>query len=60
MSDRTVPTIGFDAWLKDLETVANTIGAPFVPMGMSQGAALANAQAAKRPDRVSALIIIGG
>lgn len=60
LSDRTVSTINFDAWLDDLETVARPIDAPFVLIGMSQGAALSVAYAAKHPGKVSKLVIIGG
>jgi pimeloyl-ACP methyl ester carboxylesterase/DNA-binding CsgD family transcriptional regulator len=61
LSDRDPANISFQAWLEDLETVADTITAPKFPiLGMSQGAALAIAYALLHPDRVSKLVLVGG
>jgi len=40
LSDRHVERIGFEAWAEDLEAVTAGLDAPFVLLGMSQGAAL--------------------
>ncbi len=61
MSDRDVADLSFPAFVRDLETVADTVGLPSFPLlGMSQGAAASIAYAVRNPGRVSALILIGG
>lgn len=61
LSDRDVPELSFDAWVRDLETVVNAAGCEtFALLGISQGAAIAIAYAASHPDRVSHLILHGG
>jgi len=61
LSDRTGAPLSLDAWLADLEAVLNAAGLPrFALLGCSQGAAIAVACAARHPERVSALAIIGG
>lgn len=61
LSDRDVPRLGLEAWVADLEAVVDATGFPRVALfGMSQGAAIAVAYAARHPDRVSRLICIGG
>jgi pimeloyl-ACP methyl ester carboxylesterase/DNA-binding CsgD family transcriptional regulator len=61
LSDRTVPRLGLDAWLEDLEAVIDATGFSRVALfGMSQGAAIAVAYAARHPERVSHLIVLGG
>src|SRR3712207_4915435 len=58
LSSRRVEDISFDAWLRDLETVVDSLGLQRFPlMGISQGAAIAVAYAAKHPERVSQLIL---
>lgn len=60
LSDRSPSEISFEAWLADLETVADTIDAHSFPiLGMSQGGALAIAFAARHPERVSRLLLFG-
>ncbi|MBL8359983.1 MAG: alpha/beta fold hydrolase [Rubrivivax sp.] len=53
--------LDLDAWLGDVEQLAETIAAPtFALVGQSQGAALAIAYAARHPHRVSRLVLHGG
>jgi len=61
LSDWDAADISFDAWVQDLEQVADT-AAPkrFALFGMSQGVPVAVAYAAKHPERVSHLILYGG
>lgn len=60
LSDRTAAPLSLDAWLTDLEAV---IGAAklerFSLLGCSQGGAISIAYAAKHPERVSSLILLG-
>ena len=61
MSQRAVAEISFEAWMKDLEAVADAAGLErFALFGCSQGAASAIAYAVKHPKRVSHLILYGG
>jgi pimeloyl-ACP methyl ester carboxylesterase/DNA-binding CsgD family transcriptional regulator len=61
LSDRDVSRLGLEAWVADLEAVVDATGFPRVALfGMSQGAAIAVAYAARHPDRVSHLICLGG
>jgi len=60
LSDREVPEISLDAWVRDLESVVDVAGLERFPLlGLSQGAAIAIAYAAKHPERVSHLILYG-
>ncbi len=60
LSDWEVPNFGFDAWVSDLETVVDAAGLDTFPLlGVSQGGAVAIAYAARHPDRVSKLILVG-
>ena len=60
LSDWEVSDISFEAWVSDLETVADTVGWQRFPlMGMSQGCAISIAYAVKHPQRVSHLILYG-
>ena len=61
LSDRTADTLSLDAWVADLEAVVDAAGLErFALLGCSQGCAVAVAYAARHPERVSALVILGG
>ncbi|HEX9672301.1 MAG TPA: alpha/beta fold hydrolase [Burkholderiales bacterium] len=61
LSDRGVVDISFEAWVRDLESVADAARLErFAVLGVSQGAAIAIAYAARHPERVSHLILYGG
>lgn len=61
LSDRSVADISFESWVRDLETVADAAQLErFAVLGVSQGAAIAAAYAARHPERVSHLILFGG
>jgi len=61
LSDWEVPSFSFQDWVDDLETVVDAVGLDRFPLlGVSQGAAVAIAYAARRPERVSRLILAGG
>jgi pimeloyl-ACP methyl ester carboxylesterase/DNA-binding CsgD family transcriptional regulator len=61
LSDRNVAEISFEAWVRDVETVADAAQLErFTVLGVSQGAAIAVAYAARHPERVSHLILYGG
>jgi len=61
LSDWLVPELSFASWLRDLETLTQTLQAPrFALLGISQGASIAIAYAAKHPERVSHLVLHGG
>jgi len=61
LSDRHPPRLGLDAWVEDLDAVVRESGFRRVALfGMSQGAAIAVAYAARHPQRVSHLICLGG
>jgi pimeloyl-ACP methyl ester carboxylesterase len=60
LSDRDAP-ISFDAAVEDLEAVVYAAGLErFALLGISQGAAVSLAFAARRPERVSKLVLAGG
>jgi pimeloyl-ACP methyl ester carboxylesterase len=60
LSDREVP-ISFKAAVDDLEVVVDAAGLErFALLGISQGVAVALAFAARRPERVSKLVLGGG
>jgi pimeloyl-ACP methyl ester carboxylesterase/DNA-binding CsgD family transcriptional regulator len=60
LSDRDVAQFTLDAWVRDLETVADATGlARFTLLGMSQGGAIAIAYAARHPERVEKLVLYG-
>ena len=61
LSDRGAAEISFEAWVRDLESVADAAQLErFAVLGISQGAAIAVAYAARHPERVSHLILFGG
>jgi pimeloyl-ACP methyl ester carboxylesterase/DNA-binding CsgD family transcriptional regulator len=61
LSDWNVPDFSLDAWVRDLETVIDTVKLDrFALLGISQGASVAIAYAVKYPSRVSCLILYGG
>ena len=60
LSDREAANVSFDAWVSDLESVADAAGWDRFPlMGMSQGCAVSIAYAVRHPERVSHLILYG-
>ena len=61
LSQRNVDEVSMEAWLRDLEAVVDDQGLERFPLlGISQGAAIAVAYAARHPERVSQLVLIGG
>jgi pimeloyl-ACP methyl ester carboxylesterase/DNA-binding CsgD family transcriptional regulator len=61
LSDWEVPELSFDSWVRDLESVVDTVGAErFALLGISQGASIAIAYAVKHPERVTHLVLHGG
>jgi pimeloyl-ACP methyl ester carboxylesterase/DNA-binding winged helix-turn-helix (wHTH) protein len=60
LSDWDVPNLSFDAFVRDLETVADAVGLKrFALLGISQGAAISIAYAVRHPERVSHLVLYG-
>lgn len=60
MSDWDVHSFDFDDWVDDLELVVDAAGLDTFPLlGVSQGAAVAVAFAARHPERVSRLVLCG-
>ena len=61
LSDWKVEDLSFDAFVSDLECVVDAIGLDRFPLvGISQGASVSIEYAARHPERVSGLILIGG
>jgi len=61
LSDWAPPELSFERFVSDLATVFDAAGVERAPLvGLSQGASVAVAYAARHPERVSALILIGG
>jgi pimeloyl-ACP methyl ester carboxylesterase/DNA-binding winged helix-turn-helix (wHTH) protein len=61
LSDWNPPTIRFSDFVSDLGIVFDAAGVQRAPLlGISQGASASVAYAAQNPERVSALILIGG
>ena len=61
LSDTEIRDPSVDVWVGDLETVIDAVGLErFALLGISQGAAIAVAYAARHPGRVSDLILYGG
>lgn len=60
LSDRSLPSFDIAACVEDLEAAVEAPGLKrFALFGMSQGGAIAVAYAARHPDRVSHLILVG-
>ena len=60
LSDWQVPELTFESWVRDLETVVDTLGLDrFDLLGISQGGPVAVRYAAQHPERVSHLILYG-
>ena len=61
LSDRDVPDFSFEAFVRDLEAVVDTLRLDrFALFGVSQGAPVAIAYAVRHPERVSRLVLSGG
>jgi pimeloyl-ACP methyl ester carboxylesterase/DNA-binding CsgD family transcriptional regulator len=61
LSDMTGQPLSLDAWVSDLEAVVDAAGVErFALLGCSQGAAISLAYAARHPERVSCLVLLGG
>jgi DNA-binding SARP family transcriptional activator/pimeloyl-ACP methyl ester carboxylesterase len=61
LSDWDIPPPTFESWVADLEAVVDAAGLARFPLfGISQGAAVAIAYAARHPERVTKLVLYGG
>ncbi len=61
LSDHDVDEISFERWVRDLGTVVEAARLDrFALIGISQGASVAAAYAARHPERVSALVLVCG
>jgi pimeloyl-ACP methyl ester carboxylesterase len=61
LSDPDVPEVSFERWVSDLSSVVDAAELERFPLiGISQGASVAAAYAARYPERVSALVLICG
>jgi len=60
LSDRTTMPLSLDTWLADLEAVIDAAKLErFSLLGCSQGGAISIAYAARHPERVSSLVLLG-
>ena len=60
LSDWEVRDFSFDAWVRDLETVTNSLGLErFTLLGVGQAGAVSIAYTVRHPERVSKLILYG-
>jgi pimeloyl-ACP methyl ester carboxylesterase/DNA-binding CsgD family transcriptional regulator len=60
LSDRTATPLGLDTWLADLEAVIDAAKLErFSLFGCSQGGAISIAYAARHPERVASLVLLG-
>jgi pimeloyl-ACP methyl ester carboxylesterase/DNA-binding CsgD family transcriptional regulator len=60
LSDWDVDDFSLDAWVRDLETVVDTLGLEKFPLlGLSRGGVVAMAYAARHPEKVSRLVLYG-
>lgn len=58
--DVDADSFGLEAWVRDLETVVDTLGLERFPLlGLSQGGPIAVTYAARHPERVSHLVVHG-
>jgi pimeloyl-ACP methyl ester carboxylesterase/DNA-binding SARP family transcriptional activator len=61
LSDWAVEDLSFEAFVRDLETVVDSLGLERFPLlGISQGSAVSIEYAARHPERVSKLVLLGG
>jgi len=61
LSDWDVPELSLEAWVSDLEAVVNNADIEQFPLfGISQGCAVSVTYAARHPERVSHLVLLGG
>ncbi|HSM56552.1 MAG TPA: alpha/beta fold hydrolase [Candidatus Sulfomarinibacteraceae bacterium] len=61
LSDWGASNFSIDAWVRDLEAVVEAMGLERFPLlGVSQGATIAVAYAARHRDKVSRLVLFGG
>jgi class 3 adenylate cyclase len=61
LSDRKFEDWSLEAYVRDLETVVDTVGVDrFALLGWSQGVAVSIAYAVRHPERVSHLVLYGG
>jgi pimeloyl-ACP methyl ester carboxylesterase/DNA-binding CsgD family transcriptional regulator len=61
LSDRNPPEVSLEAWVRDLEAVADAAGLEsFALLGLSKGVSIAIEYATRHPERVSKLILYGG
>jgi pimeloyl-ACP methyl ester carboxylesterase/DNA-binding winged helix-turn-helix (wHTH) protein len=61
LSDWNIPDLSLDMFVRDLETVVDMLGlGRFALLGISRGAPISIAYAARHPDRVSRLVLCGG
>lgn len=61
LSDWEVDEISFEAFVRDLENVVDTVGLDRFPLlGISQGCAISIAYAVRHPERVTHLVLYGG
>jgi len=61
LSDRPTTPLSLDSWVTDLEAVVDAAGLERFPLlGCSQGGAVSVAYAVRHPERVSALVLLGG
>jgi pimeloyl-ACP methyl ester carboxylesterase/DNA-binding winged helix-turn-helix (wHTH) protein len=61
LSDHDADDLSFEAWVRDLETVVDTMGLERFPLlGISQGCAVAITYAVRHPERVTQLVLYGG
>jgi pimeloyl-ACP methyl ester carboxylesterase len=61
LSDRNVEDLSLETWVADLEAVVEAAGIERFPLfAHSQGGAIGIAYAARHPDRVSHLVLLGG
>jgi len=62
MTDREVDELSLERWIEDIGAVAVASGVeePFALLGISAGAAICAAYAARHPERVSRMILYGG